>query len=229
MQAKGFKIHKIVQSNIIDHNVSVFFFHIYSSIINTVFGKEIAKEGAGRPVTQHFQRFEPEDKAIILYDSKGMEVGMKLEEFIESTLEYFTSCNNGKRENCMKDQIDIVWYIVNSAAARFQQFEEEICKQLFNDIPIIFILNKTDISTKEQQIALREVIKEMNLSNCLGIFNSITAKYCGTPKTCERCGSPDLIVYKRQKKCVCEECEHTFSSEISNGLNKIIEYVIVNS
>ena len=184
----------------------------------------MAKEGAGRPVTQHFQRFEPEEKPIILYDSKGLEVGMQLDEFIQSTRSYFTQLNDGEEERCMEQQIDVVWYIVDSAAARFQDFEEQICKELFKELPIIFILNKSDISTKEQRQALRKVIKEMNLNNCIGVFNSVTQKYCSKiPKCCISCGSPDLVVYRRDKVCLCEECGHRFSSETSSGLNEIVQ------
>jgi len=193
-----------------------------SSIINSVFGSETAKEGAGRPVTQNFQRFDPEDKPITLYDSKGLEVGMKLEEFIDSTLKYFTECNGGQAKCCMEQQIDVVWYIVNSAAARFQDFEEKICKQLFKNIPIIFILNKADISTNEQKVVLRNIINSMQLHNCIGIFNCVTRKYGVTPTNCEKCGSADLVVYRRDKVCFCEECSHKFSSVMPSGLDEVM-------
>mmetsp|Transcript_130556 Transcript_130556/g.194443 ORF Transcript_130556/g.194443 Transcript_130556/m.194443 type:complete len:420 (+) Transcript_130556:228-1487(+) len=198
-----------------------------SSIINTVFGSDMAKEGAGRPVTQHFHRFEPKDKPIILYDSKGLEVGMQLEEFISTTRAYFTQLNNGDEERCMEQQIDVVWYIVNSAAARFQDFEEQICKQLFKNLPIIFILNKSDISTKEQREALCKVILEMNLSNCIGTYGAVTQKYCtNSPTACVSCGCPDLVIYRRDKLCVCEECGHTFSSIVPTGLEEIMQAVV---
>ena len=201
-----------------------------SSIINTVFGAEIAQEGAGRPITQHFHRYEPEGMPIILYDSKGLEVGMALEEFISSTRDYFSHPEETKEEeensleNSIEQRVDVVWYIVNSAAARFQDFEEHICRQLFVDIPIIFILNKADISTTEQRAALRQVIDKLQLSNCLGVYDCVTQKYTTRAlNNCEECGSDDLIVYRKQKVGICEDCGHSTSTQISSGIENILK------
>ena len=194
-----------------------------SSIINTVFGSEIAKEGAGRPITQNFQKFEPEGIPIILYDSKGLEVGLSMEEFVKTTRDYFTSCNNGVENNCIENQVDLVWYIVNSAAARFQDFEQEICEKLFSNIPIIFILNKADISTSNQRRSLKKVIRKLHLKNCIGIFDSVTQKYTNTvPTNCESCKSDGLMISRRTNTAICEDCGHKFSTKRSTGLDKIV-------
>ena len=191
-----------------------------------MFGEEIAKEGAGKPITQHFQKFEPENIPIILYDSKGLEVGLSMDTLVKSTREYFTKCNNGVAENCIENQVDLVWYIVNSAAARFQDFEQQICTELFKNIPIIFILNKSDISTVAQRKALRHVIRDMELTNCIGIHNAITQKYvAAVPSHCENCRSRDLLISQKLKRATCEDCGHQFSTIRPSGLDKIVQYV----
>src|SRR5271154_1425703 len=81
-----------------------------SSIINTIFGVTIANVGVGLPVTQYFQQFEPTNKPIIIYDSKGLECGMH-EDFISTTREFLDT---------HVTDIDIVWYVINSASARVQ-------------------------------------------------------------------------------------------------------------
>lgn len=37
-----------------------------SSLINALFGKEIAKAGVGKPITQHLEKFIDEKKGLIL-------------------------------------------------------------------------------------------------------------------------------------------------------------------
>ncbi|WRA44286.1 50S ribosome-binding GTPase [Helicobacter pylori] len=44
-----------------------------SSLINALFGKEIAKTGVGKPITQHLEKFIDEKKGLILWDTKGIE------------------------------------------------------------------------------------------------------------------------------------------------------------
>lgn len=44
-----------------------------STLINAIFGKDIAKAGSGRPVTQHLQKFDIPEKGICLWDTKGIE------------------------------------------------------------------------------------------------------------------------------------------------------------
>ncbi len=44
-----------------------------SSLINALFGKEIAKAGVGKPITQHLEKFIDEKKGLILWDTKGIE------------------------------------------------------------------------------------------------------------------------------------------------------------
>ncbi len=44
-----------------------------SSLINALFGKEVAKAGIGKPVTQHLEKYVDEEKGLILWDTKGIE------------------------------------------------------------------------------------------------------------------------------------------------------------
>lgn len=41
-----------------------------SSLINALFGQEIAKAGAGKPVTQHLEKYVDEEKGLILWDTR---------------------------------------------------------------------------------------------------------------------------------------------------------------
>ncbi|ADO03954.1 hypothetical protein HPCU_03970 [Helicobacter pylori Cuz20] len=44
-----------------------------SSLINALFGQEVAKAGVGGPLTQHLEKHVDEEKGLILWDTKGIE------------------------------------------------------------------------------------------------------------------------------------------------------------
>ncbi|GAA9891243.1 hypothetical protein VN0741_07910 [Helicobacter pylori] len=41
-----------------------------SSLINALFGKEMAKVGIGKPVTQHLEKYVDGEKGLILWDTR---------------------------------------------------------------------------------------------------------------------------------------------------------------
>ncbi|GAA7844600.1 hypothetical protein HpCOL22_05440 [Helicobacter pylori] len=44
-----------------------------SSLINALFGQEVAKAGIGKAITQHLGKYADEEKGLILWDTKGIE------------------------------------------------------------------------------------------------------------------------------------------------------------
>ncbi|WP_231230022.1 GTPase [Helicobacter pylori] len=41
-----------------------------SSLINALFGQEVAKVGIGKPVTQHLEKYVDEEKGLVLWDTR---------------------------------------------------------------------------------------------------------------------------------------------------------------
>ncbi|RLB90159.1 MAG: hypothetical protein DRH26_10210, partial [Deltaproteobacteria bacterium] len=48
-----------------------------SSLVNVCFGKDIADVGVGKPVTQYMKAYETSDIPIVLFDTKGYEIGIE--------------------------------------------------------------------------------------------------------------------------------------------------------
>lgn len=44
-----------------------------STLVNAIFGEDIAKAGTGEPVTQHLEKFDIPEKGLCLWDTKGIE------------------------------------------------------------------------------------------------------------------------------------------------------------
>eukprot|EP01127_Copromyxa_protea_P002634 TRINITY_DN1256_c0_g2_i1.p1 TRINITY_DN1256_c0_g2~~TRINITY_DN1256_c0_g2_i1.p1 ORF type:complete len:664 (+),score=122.79 TRINITY_DN1256_c0_g2_i1:39-2030(+) len=193
-----------------------------SSLINAIFGQNLAQTGAGVPITQHFTKYATPDMGVVIYDSKGLEHG-HFQDFIDSTNTFFDShhvSENGESA----DAIHVIWYIINSAHSRFEPFEETICRKLFNRVPILFILNKADISSPSDRNRLREIITDMNLPNCVGVYDVVA-----TPQSCKieldecpKCHSDDIIIKRRQAMMLCESCGHEQSVKANDGLEIVI-------
>lgn len=186
-----------------------------STLINKVFGQNVAATGTGAPVTQHFTCYKSQKKNVVIYDSKGLEVGEHLN-FIKDTKEFIRTHPN---------QIDVCWYIVNSATSRFQGFEGEVCQQVFNSIPIIFVLNKADISSNSDRQLLKETILNLNLDNCVAIVETVssqTLEILNIPDICPQCGSDDLDIRKKRKIIECEDCGTIYPLVTNNGLDNLV-------
>jgi GTP-binding protein EngB required for normal cell division len=186
-----------------------------STLINKVFGRPVAQTGSGVPITQHFDRYDLENEAVVIYDSKGLEVG-EHDNFITTTSEFLRKGNT---------EIHVVWYIINSAGSRFQPFEGDVCKSLFNKLPIIFILNKADLSAAEDRESLRRSILELRLGNCIGILDTICTPSLSAlkvPDVCPACGSDDLDIKRKRKLFMCADCGHVGQLELQTGLEVLV-------
>lgn len=197
-----------------------------SSVVNSIFGCSMAAEGTGKPITQNFQKFERDDKAVVVYDSKGLETG-NIDEFVEQTQGFFEEhryTKKKKAENC----IHVIWYVINSASCRIQPSEERLWREVFNTAPLVFILNKSDISSEEDRATLREVIEGMNLPNLVGIYNCRTQKFAHAvaPPKCLNCGSDDLMVRAKKKMWKCGDCDQDGTMVYTTGLEEVIAATI---
>lgn len=144
-------------------------------------------------------KYDSPDMRTVIYDSKGLEHGY-YQEFIETTNTFFDD-----HQATPSDAIHVVWYIVNAAHARFEPFEQELCKKLFWRAPIFFLLNKADLSSQDDRDNLRKVIEDMHLPNCCGILDIIAdsstkLKSCDA---CPKCNSDDIVVKRKSAVMVC--------------------------
>jgi GTP-binding protein EngB required for normal cell division len=180
-----------------------------SSLINAIFGRQLAQEGAGEPITTHFTRYAPEDADVAIYDSRGLEHG-NIDAFIATTRAFFDELRKG---SSITDAVHVVWYVINGAGSRIQPFEEEICRTLFANLPIIFLINKADISSDEDRAILRKTLIALNLPSCVGIFDTVSGNHAPLLNVtkCPKCGSDDLNIRKKKGIATCEACETTIS------------------
>ena len=121
-----------------------------SSLINKIFGRDVAKEGIGKPVTYLIEKFESEDLDVILYDSPGCEIG-NIERFEREVLN-------------IKEPINLVWYCIN-AIANIEDNDIETIKKFIErkkekgwDVSVVF--TNCDGADEERIENLKEAIKK---------------------------------------------------------------------
>lgn len=128
-----------------------------SSIINKLFGEELAKVAAGEPVTRGIQKYEREDMSIVLYDSEGYEIGSdKLQHFKENII----NCIDLKKEEEIDEHIHLVWYCISAANKRITELDIETIKDIQNKgVKVGVLLTQIDSVDEEELEQLIEIIK----------------------------------------------------------------------
>lgn len=126
-----------------------------SSLLNLCFGEDIAKIGIGKPVTQHIDRFASEDIPIVLFDSKGYEIGSEQElQFQQEVVELCI----GTHEKA-KDKPHLAWYCVQAISSRITDFDINIIRKIEESkVPLAIILTKSDLVSEEDAIKIKKVI-----------------------------------------------------------------------
>ncbi|OOQ01275.1 GTPase [Helicobacter pylori] len=109
-----------------------------SSLINALFGEEIAKAGVGKPITQHLEKYIDEQKGLILWDTKGIEdkdYHDTMQSIKKEMEDSFKTLNE-------KEAIDVAYLCVKETSGRIQERELLSFAKNWN-IPTIFVFTNT--------------------------------------------------------------------------------------
>lgn len=135
-----------------------------STLINAIFGTEVAEAGAGRPVTKGTKYYEHPSGILGVYDTKGIETGRSEEKVLEDLRGVISS----RRDRSLKEQIHVIWYCLNSWPPRWEAAQAKFIRELAaEEIPIIFVLTQVnrrpDGSIKPEVTQVLEAIQEDEL------------------------------------------------------------------
>lgn len=129
-----------------------------SSLINGLFGQEVAKAGVGKPVTQHLEKYVNEEKGLILWDTKGIEskgYGDTMEKLQKEMEDSFKTLDE-------KEMIDVAYLCVKETSSRVEEREKDLLSLTKKcNIPTIVIFTNTqekagDAFVKEAQKIINE-------------------------------------------------------------------------
>lgn len=119
-----------------------------SSLVNYIFGKQLADVSDTKPETRGFHYFSDSQTPVNIIDSEGYELE-KSEEFLPA-LEKFVreSFNN------LEKQVHLAWYCISAPSARVLSFDIQNIKTLLNQkVPVAVVFTKCDMDDPEGSIA----------------------------------------------------------------------------
>ena len=126
-----------------------------SSLINYIFGKEVAKVGDGQPVTQEIQEYDLENDNITLFDTKGIEA-KDYEKTLDNIKKYLELKQDSPDEN---DDIHIAWLCISERGDRVEEADRELLKILSEaGIPVIGVFTKRE--SKRESSFVNKVVED---------------------------------------------------------------------
>lgn len=124
-----------------------------STLVNAVFGSDVAATGVGRPVTKGLVYYRLEDGFLGLYDSEGFETGTAG----TTVLAGLERIVDEHRARPVNERIHASWYVVRWSDRRFEPGQEQFVRRLHAlGLPIIVVLTQVPSHDGEPHPEARE-------------------------------------------------------------------------
>lgn len=138
-----------------------------STLINAVFGEELARTGTGGAVTDHIQQYQKKGVPVRIWDTVGLELDETVTETTIANIKKIISDKNDNKEDRF-DRIHAIWYCIQATGDRFQDTEVKFISDLkILGIPFIIVLTKC--ISKKQNDAFLGKAKEILAHNGLDV------------------------------------------------------------
>ena len=148
-----------------------------SSLIKAILGDAVPAEaiGDGSPKTMDFVRYPPKESDtnndIIVWDSRGMELGDTESKFVEYTRGFV---NSHVKDMDVDNHIHLVWYAIQGPGARITECDLKLIKEIFTPKNLIVVITKSDIMRPNQKEALKKVLLDNGIVENRIVFTSDT-------------------------------------------------------
>lgn len=156
-----------------------------STLVNAIFGKEVAPTGLGNPVTKGVVYHRHEDGFLGLFDAEGFETGTSG----DAILAGLRSLVRERSNHPMDARIHAVWYVVRWSDRRFEPSQAAFIEALHAlDLPVVLVL--TQVPTNDGRphpdaIALAEHIESLGLplapDGRVLLTNALPDAFTGSP------------------------------------------------
>ena len=136
-----------------------------STLINTVFGEDVAQTGVGKPVTEQISLIEKDDFPVRIYDTVGFEIGSLGFDFKDVVKSFKPNpvlqlVKKVQSTESPDDDIHVVWYVISGSGSRIENAEISFINWMVErKIPVIVVLTKS--YNMEDAMLLKSKIEEM--------------------------------------------------------------------
>lgn len=108
-----------------------------STLVNAIFGQNVALTGVGRPVTRGLDYYRHPDGFLGLYDSEGFETGTSG----DAILQGLTNVINEQRPD--DQRIHAAWYLVRWSDRRFENAQQQFVRKIAAlGVPVIMVITQ---------------------------------------------------------------------------------------
>ena len=148
-----------------------------STLLNAIFGKNLAETGTGRPVTEHMSEYHSEDIPIRIWDTVGLELDS--EKTRKSIGDICAKIAEMAEHPDPYDKVHAIWYCINSNSKRYQGAELEFIKKLHSlGVPFIIVMTQCHESIDVVDAFQREIEK---INDSMGLNDVDVVKVMATP------------------------------------------------
>ena len=148
-----------------------------STLLNAIFGKNLAETGTGRPVTEHMSEYHSEDIPIRIWDTVGLELDS--EKTRKSIGDICAKIAEMAEHPDPYDKVHAIWYCINSNSKRYQGAELEFIKKLHSlGVPFIIVMTQCHESIDVVDAFQREIEK---INDSMGLNDIDVVQVMATP------------------------------------------------
>ena len=114
-----------------------------STLLNAVFGANVARTGIGDPVTQESTLYRSDLGSLGIFDTKGLELGSDMADILRDFLDFIDQ----NRLGSIDDQIHVIWYCIRAGDRRIQPAEESFIRRVASiGIPVLLVMTQTPLT-----------------------------------------------------------------------------------
>ncbi|MBU6245613.1 MAG: GTP-binding DUF697 domain-containing protein [Actinomycetales bacterium] len=118
-----------------------------STLVNAIFGRDVARTGLGQAVTKGLVYYRHPDGFLGVYDSEGFETGTAGNVILDGL--HRIVAEHGTK--AVDEQIHAAWYLVRWSDRRFEQAQAEFVRALQGlGLPVIVVM--TQVPTRDGQV-----------------------------------------------------------------------------
>ncbi|HLM22705.1 MAG TPA: GTPase, partial [Propionibacteriaceae bacterium] len=110
-----------------------------STLINAIFGEEVARTGIGEPVTRGSHLYLDKIGHLGIVDTQGLEVGKDNKQILSELDKAMTQM----RQLPLSEQIHVAWYCLRGMDRRFEEAEADFIRRLDGmGLPVVVVLTQ---------------------------------------------------------------------------------------
>lgn len=113
-----------------------------STLVNSIFGEEIARTGIGQPVTQGSHLYLDRVGQLGIIDTQGLEVGKDDKEIVRELNDLMKQ----SRRLPLAEQIHVAWFCIRGLDRRFEEAEADFVRRLDDlGLPVLVLMTQVPV------------------------------------------------------------------------------------